>query len=258
MRSFPGEFSSEHLGALAIGTALWGVQVCAWLGVWRNWAGSIHGPVIAVLPGLGTMALAYGIGPAFPFSIAGPLLLLSLLVGLAGFVLMQWDPPWFGPAWYREFKRTGDRSTTSAGMVTALFARPTPGQHSENTARHARRPRTPLIRRHASLLDPELTRPTGLHTAGLASGHLLYYDDELVFAADAADDAARPGPTIRTIPADTITAVHIRPTPRTKTIQIRFPSLHITTTTGTDWHFECTRARRAADDIRRLYTGTRR
>lgn len=246
--------TANHIGFLVGAAILCVLSGIAWRGHWRNWAGGLHGPVaITIMPGSIGPAAVYGISPLLPFQLFAVMFLFAFVVFAVGFFLLQRDPSWFGPAWYRDFKRRGDRSTVSAGITVALTARPTAAQHSENLARHARRPHTPSIRHHASLIDPELGKPTGLHTAGLATGHLLYYDDELVFAAEAADDAARPGPTIRAIPADTITAVDVVPTARTKTVQIRFPSLQIVTTTGDQWTFECARARRAADDIRRLY-----
>ena len=76
-------------------------------------------------------------------------------------------------------------------------------------------------------------------------------------AAEAADDAARPGPTIRAIPAGSVVTVEVTPTARTRAAQVRFPTVAIHTDDGTTHRFECARARAVADDLVGLY-GARR
>jgi len=111
--------------------------------------------------------------------------------------------------------------------------------------------------RQAALLEAGLDAPEGTGEPDLAPGHLLLYPDEIVFCAEAADDAVRPGPTIRAIPAGSVVTVEVTPTVRTRAAQVRFPTVAIHTADGTTHRFECARARAVADDLVGLY-GARR
>lgn len=96
---------------LALGPfALYGAYR-GWTGRWREWAWSppqLNWP-LTLLPSLGLMLVGgglYGLLPstvtavlAAPFFVAG-LVLLPLVV----FLVLDLD--WFGPRWYREYKRT--------------------------------------------------------------------------------------------------------------------------------------------------------
>ena len=140
-------------------------------------------------------------------------------------------------------------------------ARRGPAAGAREEQRGARPQRAPSgeadRRRQAALLEPGLGAPEGTGEPDLVPGHLLLYPDEIVFCAEAADDAVRPGPTIRAIPAGSIVTVEVTPTARTRAAQVRFPTVAIHTDDATTHRFECARARAVADDLVGLY-GARR
>jgi hypothetical protein len=238
--------------ALALGLACVVVTVLIWRGTWRSWVGGPTGSApLFVFPAGALFAFDYAATFVLPEGrtgsrIAAPLLLAAILV----IVLGLWGPSWFAPRWYRERHARG-----TATPVADL--QPAPAQNSEARARSARRPAKPSRRRQAALLEPGLGAPEGTGEPDLVPGHLLLYPDEIVFCAEAADDAVRPGPTIRAIPAGSVVTVEVTPTARTRAAQVRFPTVAIHTADGTTHRFECARARAVADDLVGLY-GARR
>ena len=105
MRQAHDAGTATYVGAVVLGVVLLALFVLAWRGTWRSWVGDSHGaaPLFAI-PGVGVMAVAYGAGPVLPDRLGLALLGLSLLAALVAFAIGTWDPPWFGPAWYRLFK----------------------------------------------------------------------------------------------------------------------------------------------------------
>lgn len=238
--------------ALALGLGCVAVSVLVWRGTWRSWVGGPTGSApLFVFPAGALLAFDYAATFVLPEGrtgsrIAAPLLLAAVLV----IVLGLWGPSWFGPRWYRRRQARGTATPASDRQ-------PAPAQNSEALARGARRPAKPGRRRQAALLEPGPGAPHGTGEPDPVPGHLLLYPDEIVFCAEAADDAVRPGPTIRTIPAGALATVEVTPTARTRAAQVRFPTVAIRTVDGTIHRFECARARAVADDLVGLY-GARR
>ncbi|WP_433036492.1 hypothetical protein [Actinomycetospora sp. CA-053990] len=253
MTSTPGEPPAvQGWVALALGLGCVVVTVLVWRGTWRSWVGGPTGSgPLFVFPAGALLAFDYAATFVLPEGrtgsrIAAPLLLAAILV----IVLGLWGPSWFAPRWYRERHARGT-------ATPAADRQPAPAQNSEALARSARRPVRPERRRQAALLEAGLGAPEGTGEPDLVPGHLLLYPDEIVFCAEAADDAVRPGPTIRAIPAGSVVAVEVTPTARTRVVQVRFPTVAIHTADGTAHRFECARARVVADDLVGLY-GARR
>ena len=253
MTSTPGDIPPvQGWVALALGLGCVVVSVLVWRGTWRSWVGGPTGSApLFVFPAGALLAFDDAATFVLPEGrtgsrIAAPLLLAAILV----IVLGLWNPSWFGPRWYRA-RHTRGTATPAADR------QPAPAQNSEALARSARRPAKPERRRQAALLEAGLDAPEGTGEPDLAPGHLLLYPDEIVFCAEAADDAVRPGPTIRAIPAGSVVTVEVTPTVRTRAAQVRFPTVAIHTADGTTHRFECARARAVADDLVGLY-GARR
>lgn len=81
------------------------VFVLAWRGTWSSWADDIYGAApLSVTVGLGGLSLVYGVDSLAPGWL-GPkvpgLVLVAVVVVVA---IGIWNPPWFGPAWYRRLK----------------------------------------------------------------------------------------------------------------------------------------------------------
>ena len=185
MTSTPGDIPPvQGWVALALGLACVVVSVLVWRGTWRSWVGGPTGSApLFVFPAGALLAFDYAATFVLPEGrtgsrIAAPLLLAAILV----IVLGLWGPSWFGPRWYRARHARGT-------ATPAADRQPAPAQNSEALARSARRPAKPERRRQAALLEPGLGAPEGTGEPDLAPGHLLLYPDEIVFCAEAADDA---------------------------------------------------------------------
>lgn len=198
--------TGEHVAALGLGTALVVSAGLAWSGRWHRWAAiALLGPYpITVAPTLGALVVAYGLSPLLPEAVSTWLFATCLLSAVVGFVIYIGEPAWLGPRWYRTRHRGFDLSVHSNAAIAATI-RPSPEQDSELTARRARAEQPVLTRRRVGLVGPEWGRPSALHTEGVVAGHLLFYTSELVFAADRTDDTLRGGPTLRRLPASSIT-----------------------------------------------------
>jgi len=248
------ELSSDRLLFAVIGLAGFAVIGLAWSGRWRSWAKSdINLWMITVGPPTCAFFLWFALvaeSPRHPVVSASGLLVV--LWWLASWVVLLVRPAWYGPRWYREWARDPRQDPVRERTRAALGDVP-PERNSEALARAARAPAKPVARRRVLLLDPALGRPSGAQTEGTAVGHLLLYPGELVFAADRGDDATRPGPTIRVLPAGDIVDVAPAGGTRFTRGQVRFPRVQVATVDGGDWTFEAARPDATVDDLRRVY-----
>lgn len=198
----------EHLIASTIGGVLLGLGWLAWSGRWRWWTRNEHFMTypITIIPAGGALAGAYGISPVLPKPLEALVFLVGMLALLVAFALAGWQPRWLGPRWYR-WRDVQSHREARLRDVTVSGTPDTPGRSSELTVRRAHRGQQLLARRWAALVGPDSVCPSPLRADGTVPGRLLFYPSELVFAAEPADDAIRPGPTVRTLPVGSITAV---------------------------------------------------
>ena len=93
----------EHVLLIAVGVAQLGVAWMCWAGRWRAWTEMAVLPLapITMLPAVGLLFVAMGLGPLLPSVARGVLYALTLAVLLAAAVLWLWAPSWYGPEWYR-------------------------------------------------------------------------------------------------------------------------------------------------------------
>jgi hypothetical protein len=126
----------EHAVPIAIGLLLLAVAWACWSGRWRAWSRIAVFPLmpLTMLPAVGVMFVAMGGGGLLPSPLEGILYGIATLVVLAAFVLVMWDPKWYGPAWYRERDATYDLSVPINAAIAASV-RTTPTITSERAAR---------------------------------------------------------------------------------------------------------------------------
>ena len=124
---------------------------------------------------------------------------MTVLALLAGIVIWMWDPKWYGPSWYRERDATYDTSVPLNAAIAASV-RTTP---TITSARAVGRDE-PLERWRAHLISDEHGHPSAMQRIGVVRGHLLLYEDALVFAADVREDRMRGAPVTVVIPAESI------------------------------------------------------
>ncbi|MDL5159085.1 hypothetical protein [Actinomycetospora termitidis] len=234
--------------ALVGGVALLAVGGLAWSGLWRRWARPepARSAPITVVPGVGVFLVTLGVLPLLVHLLGNVLVLLGFLAAIGSWLVLLSEPPWWGPRWWRE--RGAVRESSDVEEV--LWARRVPPERdSEYLVSIERAPSSPRVRRSVLLLDPALGRPTLHHQDGAAPGSLLLFDDEVVFAADRRDDATRPGPTIRVLPAAGGLDVRREPSPR----DVRLSSVVIVGADGSRCRFEVVRPRSLIAVLRRTY-----
>ena len=56
---------------------------------------------IAMLPAVGLLFVAMGLGPLLSSLPRGALYVTTFVALVAGAVVWIWDPSWYGPKWYR-------------------------------------------------------------------------------------------------------------------------------------------------------------
>lgn len=237
--------------ALVVGIVLLGLGALAWGGAWRGWAAPqvTRSVPITVVPGVGLFLVTLGVLPLLVRPVGDVLVLGGFLAAVGSWLVLLSEPPWWGPRWWRQ------RATTAgvSDVEEVLWAgRVPPERDSEYLVLSERAPTTPRLRRPVVLLDPELGCPTLHHADGAAPGSLMLFDDEVVFAADRRDDATRPGPTIRVLPAAGGIGVRRGSSPR----DARVPTVVITAldaTTPLRWQFEVPRAGSLITVLRRTY-----
>jgi hypothetical protein len=171
------------------------------------WSGRLPGPGKALLtpnwawtalPVVGFVALAYGIDGGG----AGPATVVAFPLVIAGFVMLVWQPSWFGPRWWRE--RDPADLGQEYGPNAALLAVAKPGLGSQGSLAAIERemaPEQPLAKVKAALVTERHGRPSAAQRRGVVEGWLLLYERGLVFAANALEDKMRESPVIERLPA---------------------------------------------------------
>jgi hypothetical protein len=253
----------EHALLIAIGLVLLAVTWMCWSGRWRAWSKIAMLPLapITALPAIGLMFIAIGAGELLPAPLRGILYAVTFLALLAGLVIWMWDPKWYGPAWYRERDTTYDLSVPINAAIAASV-RTTPTITSERAVREAVGADEPLERWRAHLVSDEHGHPSAMQRIGVVRGHLLVYEDALVFAADIREDRMRGAPVTVVIPGNTIRAVNrvpagSRPDGARSGPDLPsrvMPRLRIDTDDGPVF-FEAARAGRRAEALAERYLG---
>ncbi|GAA4840161.1 hypothetical protein GCM10023201_32510 [Actinomycetospora corticicola] len=231
--------------ALVLGAVLLGIGALAWSGVWRGWAspGTTRSAPITLVPGVGLFLATLGAVPLIVAPVGGFVVLAGFLAAIGSWLVLLSEPPWWGPRWWRE-----RRVDVGSDVEDVLWAgRVPPERDSEYLVLSERAPEAPRWRREVVLLDPALGRPTLVHDDGACRGSLLAFDEDLVFAADRRDDATRPGPTIRVLPAPL--RVRRGASPR----NARMPVVIVVGADGVRWQFEVGRAGPVVSAVRQLY-----
>lgn len=232
--------------ALVLGAVLLAIGALAWSGAWRGWAspGPTRSAPITLVPGVGLFLVTLGAVPLVVAPVGGFLVLAAFLAAVGSWLVLLSEPPWWGPRWWRERGRVGPSE-----VEDVLWAgRVPPERDSEYLVLSERAPETPRWRRDVVLLDPELGRPTFVHDDGACRGSLLAFADELVFAADRRDDATRPGPTIRVVPARGLRARR-----GTSPRDARRPVVTVSAADGERYTVEVARAAPVLRALRRMY-----
>jgi hypothetical protein len=248
---------------IASGLVLLALSWVCWSGRWRAWARIAMLPLapITALPALGILLVTLGAWEPSPAPLQGILAALTLIALVAAFVIWMWDPKWYGPAWYRERDATFDPSVPLNAAIAASV-RTTPAITSERAVREAVGAAEPLDRWRAHLVSDEHGHPSAMQRIGVVRGHLLLYEDALVFAADIREDRMRGAPVTVVIPAASIRAVNRVPAGSrpegTRTgpdLPSRvMPRLRIDTDGGPVF-FEAARAGRRAAELAERYLG---
>jgi hypothetical protein len=93
----------EHALLAAAGVVQLGVAWMCWSGRWRKWTDMAVLPLapITMLPAVGLLFVAMGLGPVLSSVPRGVLYAITLVALVCAAVVWIWDPPWFGPSWYR-------------------------------------------------------------------------------------------------------------------------------------------------------------
>jgi len=94
------------IGLLALGLLLLYGAYAAWTGRWRRWAGSVPdiNVPLTIFPFLGWLMAGGALFNLLP-GIVTALLAAPGVVLMALIPFMLFDFHWFGPGWYRDFKR---------------------------------------------------------------------------------------------------------------------------------------------------------
>ena len=93
----------EQLLLIVAGVAQLAVAWLCWSGRWRAWTNMAVLPLapVTMLPAIGLLFVAMGLGPLLSSVPRGVLYAVTLVALLAAAVVWFWDPPWYGPSWYR-------------------------------------------------------------------------------------------------------------------------------------------------------------
>jgi hypothetical protein len=198
----------DHVLLIAIGIVLMAMSWVCWTGRWRGWSRIAMLPLapITMLPAVGVLFVVMGVFDIVPAPLPGILAALTFVVLLAATVIWVWDPKWYGPAWYRS---RDDSYDLSVALNAAIASTVRSGRSitSEQAVRETGRGE-PLERWRVHLVSDEHGHPSAMQRVGVVRGHLLVYEDALVFAADAREDRMRGEPVTVVIPRDSIFAVN--------------------------------------------------
>jgi hypothetical protein len=93
----------EHALLVAVGVAQLALAWMCWSGRWRRWTDMAVLPLapITMLPAVGLLFVAMGLGPLLPSAGESVVYGITFAALVAAAVLWLWDPPWYGPEWYR-------------------------------------------------------------------------------------------------------------------------------------------------------------
>jgi hypothetical protein len=197
----------DHVLLIAIGIGLLALSWVCWTGRWRGWSRIAMLPLapITMLPAVGVLFVVMGVFDIVPEPLPAILGVLTFLALVAAVVIWMWDPKWYGPAWYRSRDDSYDLSVPLNAAI-ASTVRSQRSITSEQAVRETGRGE-PLERWRAHLVSDEHGHPSAMQRVGVVRGHLLVYDDALVFAADAREDRMRGAPVTVVIPGHSILAV---------------------------------------------------
>lgn len=163
-------------------------SAAAWSGAWKAWARrfiTAQLPVpVTLLPAFGLLLIALGIDELNRFGWARGFSASAMLLVIPAVILMLWNPPWWGPSWYRKMKAQSERldpdyrDPLTAATYAAVSSSP------RATPREVLTADPPLVEWRASLLaaqSPGATRNSGPQRK--VGGRLcLYPGVGLVFA----------------------------------------------------------------------------
>jgi hypothetical protein len=196
----------NHVLPIAIGIVLLALSWLCWTGRWKGWSRIAMLPLMPVtaLPALGVLFVAIGVGPLVPAAVAGVLYALAGVALVAGLVIWMWDPKWYGPSWYRARDSSYDLSVP----LNAAIASTVRSRRSITSEQAVAGRGEPLERWRAHLVTDQHGHPSAMQRIGVVRGHLLVYEDALVFAADVREDRMRGAPVTMVIPGHSILAVH--------------------------------------------------
>ena len=105
-------------------------------------------------------------------------------VAIVSFVMLFWDPAWYGPRWWRE--RDQSELDLQAPDNAYLHAAMAPGLGADASIHQAERlmgGAEPEARVHGALITERHGRPSALQRPGSVEGQFLFYDRGIVFAA---------------------------------------------------------------------------
>lgn len=250
--------TDSHVGSLLIGILLLTLAGICWSGVWRWWVEAPfyfgRGMMIALVPGLGIVAVGFGISGALPTGPAAAILLPSFLAVFVGFVIFLTDPEWYGPRFYRRFNRAFAHGQQARWTWMAEDPRHPDESSIEATQRHSTSGRPQPPSRSVRLLSETSGRIGEI--AGRPS-ILVFYPQAPLFAVGGSVE--RP-PLNEVIAAESLQhARKLSPgvgldgtVRRSGPRSYLFPRVRIDTTEGS-WLFESRKAKHVAYEIHYRY-----
>lgn len=257
----------KHLGSAVLGLGLLAAAWACWSGRWKAWSRIAVLPAapIALAPGLGLCFLLAGIGAVLEPGPRDVLFAFALLAAALGCLIAVWGPSWYGPRWYRDRDRTFDPLVPLNAAVASVGGgggRTQPS--SEAIAKELCSGRVPISRWRAHLVSDAWGRTSAMQRIGVVRGHLLLYQEALVFAANAGEDKMRGAPVVQFVPAASIIGVRRVPAgtrpdeaaPALPDLPSRvIPRLRVWTEDEA-WVFETAGATKRAREIERRYVGS--
>ncbi len=93
------------MGALIVGVLLFVVSGVVWSGVVKPPTAFIRGFASVpwtVLPAFGLLLCTFGLERVHVLPRNSPVAEIAFVIMVAAFIMLIWDPQWWGPRWYRE------------------------------------------------------------------------------------------------------------------------------------------------------------